>query len=393
MDSVKITKEVFMKKLIKCAATAAFFVAANSAAAIEGVKMKAIIDTTMGKITVELFDDKAPVTVENFVGLTEGTKEFVDIKTGQAAKRRFYDGLKFHRVIPEFMIQGGCPLGTGTGGPGYRFKDEISDLKFDRPGRLAMANSGPGTNGSQFFITEVPTPWLDGKHTIFGQVIVGQDIVNKIARVPKGPRDAIIQDITIKSIRIIRGMSGADSGPKGKTDAEKEAAISKKVIFVTAPVNFRDEEYFEPKKIIEAAGIKVVTVSLKTGTLAGMMGGKAESDGVLQDINPSEYEGVVFIGGSGAEIFWDNPSAQALARHFAENSKTVGAICTAPVTLEKAGVLKGKKVAAFPSVKKEFKSGTYTGNRIETDGRIVTAAGPEVAADFARAVLESLSKQ
>ncbi|MDI6756393.1 MAG: DJ-1/PfpI family protein [Endomicrobiia bacterium] len=187
-------------------------------------------------------------------------------------------------------------------------------------------------------------------------------------------------------------MSAA-AGLKGKTDAPKETARLKKVIFVTAPVNFRDEEYFEPKKIIEAAGIKVVTVSLKTGTLAGMMGGKTESDGIIQDINPSEYEGVVFIGGSGAEIFWDNPSAHALARHFAENSKTVGAICAAPVTLEKAGVLKGKKVAAFPSVKKEFKSGTYTGNRIETDGRIVTAAGPEVAADFAKAVLESLSKQ
>jgi peptidyl-prolyl cis-trans isomerase B (cyclophilin B) len=123
--------------------------------------LTATIQTTKGDIRLTLFPDKAPLTVLNFVNL---------------AKRGFYDGLKFHRVIPDFMIQGGCPLGTGTGGPGYRFKDEFSkDLRHDKPGMLSMANAGPGTNGSQFFITHVPTPWLDDKHAIFGQVVGPED--------------------------------------------------------------------------------------------------------------------------------------------------------------------------------------------------------------------------
>ncbi len=168
-------------------------------------KMYAIFETSMGKMVFELFHEKAPITVENFIALAEGKKEFINTKTGTPLKRKFYDGLKFHRVIPEFMIQGGCPLGNGMGGPGYKFKDEISDLKFDKPGRLAMANSGPDTNGSQFFITEVPTPWLDGRHTIFGQVIEGQDIVNKIARVQRGPRDMPLNDILINRVTIQRG--------------------------------------------------------------------------------------------------------------------------------------------------------------------------------------------
>ena len=123
--------------------------------------LTATIQTTKGNIRLRLFPDKAPLTVLNFVNLS---------------KKGFYDGLTFHRVIPDFMIQGGCPLGTGTGGPGYRFKDEFSkDLRHDKAGRLSMANSGPGTNGSQFFITHVPTPWLDDKHTIFGEVVSGED--------------------------------------------------------------------------------------------------------------------------------------------------------------------------------------------------------------------------
>ena len=143
--------------------------------------MNAVIETSLGTIRIELFPDKAPKTVANFAGLAEGTKEFTDIKTGKKIKKKFYDGLIFHRVIPEFMIQGGCPAGEGTGGPGYKFEDEIDpELKFDKSGRLAMANSGPGTNGSQFFITEVSTPWLNGNHTIFGQVTDGMDVVKKI---------------------------------------------------------------------------------------------------------------------------------------------------------------------------------------------------------------------
>ncbi len=168
-------------------------------------KMKAIIETSMGNIEVELFAEESPITVENFVGLAEGKKEFIDPKTGEKTKRRFYDGLTFHRVIPEFMIQGGCPLGTGTGGPGYKFQDETNNgLSFDKPGLLAMANAGPNTNGSQFFITEVKTPWLTGHHTIFGQVVSSKDldIVKKIARVDADLSDKPLDDVIIKKIII-----------------------------------------------------------------------------------------------------------------------------------------------------------------------------------------------
>ena len=164
----------------------------------------AILDTTLGEITIELFPDKAPVTVENFVGLANGTKEFVDPKSRERTKRAYYDGLGFHRVIPNFMIQGGCPLGTGTGGPGYNFKDEFTkDLSFDKPGRLAMANAGPGTNGSQFFITVAATNWLDNKHTIFGQVVKGMDVVDKIVNTPRGPNDKPKTPVVMNSVKIV----------------------------------------------------------------------------------------------------------------------------------------------------------------------------------------------
>ena len=169
----------------------------------ETKRMNAIIETSQGTITIELFPDKAPKTVENFIALAEGKKEFTDIKTGKKVTKRFYDGLTFHRVIPDFMIQAGCPLGTGTGGPGYKFEDEIdSSLKFDKPGRLAMANAGPNTNGSQFFITEVSTPWLNGNHTIFGQVTQGMDVVKKIARTEVDFSGRPVNPVIIKSITI-----------------------------------------------------------------------------------------------------------------------------------------------------------------------------------------------
>jgi peptidyl-prolyl cis-trans isomerase A (cyclophilin A) len=143
----------------------------------------ATFKTSMGDIVVKLLPEKAPNTVANFLGLAEGTKEWTDPRSGQKTKTPLYDGTIFHRVIPDFMIQGGDPLGTGTGGPGYRFADEIGpDNKFSKPGLLAMANAGPGTNGSQFFITEVPTPWLDKGHTIFGEVVKGGELVPKITR-------------------------------------------------------------------------------------------------------------------------------------------------------------------------------------------------------------------
>ena len=146
-------------------------------------QMYATFKTSMGDIVVKLMPEKAPKTVENFVGLAEGTKKWTDPKTGMPASKPLYDGTVFHRVIPDFMIQGGDPLGSGMGGPGYKFEDEIGpDNKFDRPYLLAMANAGPNTNGSQFFITEVPTPHLNRGHTIFGEVVKGGDLVPKIAR-------------------------------------------------------------------------------------------------------------------------------------------------------------------------------------------------------------------
>jgi len=163
----------------------------------------AIFHTTMGDFTVKLFPDKTPETVANFVGLATGTKEYTDRKTGDKKKGKFYDGLSFHRVIPNFMIQGGRPLGTGTGDPGYKFKDEFdSSLKFNKKGLLAMANSGPGTNGSQFFITVKKTPWLNNKHTIFGEVVEGYDIVKKMSRVKTARGDKPVKPLLIESLEI-----------------------------------------------------------------------------------------------------------------------------------------------------------------------------------------------
>ena len=164
----------------------------------------AVIQTTKGSITLKLFPEKAPKTVENFVGLATGSKEWTDPKTGKKMKRKpLYNGTVFHRVIPDFMIQGGDPLGQGTGGPGYSFEDETQPSdSFDKPGILAMANAGPNTNGSQFFITVKPTPWLNGKHTIFGEVTEGMDVVNKIVNAPRGPDDKPKTPIKIKKITL-----------------------------------------------------------------------------------------------------------------------------------------------------------------------------------------------
>jgi peptidyl-prolyl cis-trans isomerase A (cyclophilin A) len=165
----------------------------------------AIFETSQGNIVVRLLEKEAPKTVENFVGLAEGTKEFTDARTGKKEKRPFYDGLIFHRVIPKFMIQGGCPQGTGMGDPGYRFADEFHpSLKHSKAGKLSMANSGPGTNGSQFFITVAPTPWLDNKHTIFGEVVEGQDVADKISNVPRDGSDRPHTAVTIKKLQIER---------------------------------------------------------------------------------------------------------------------------------------------------------------------------------------------
>ncbi len=169
-------------------------------------------DTSKGKIVCQLEFEKTPLTVASFVGLAEGTKQYS--RDGSAPKKQdkpFYDGLNFHRVIPNFMIQGGCPEGRGTGGPGYKFKDEcLPELKHAGPGILSMANSGPRSNGSQFFITHVATPWLDGKHTVFGKVIEGQDVVNKIAMGDK-----------LNSLKIVRVGEKAKAFKGDQADFEK----------------------------------------------------------------------------------------------------------------------------------------------------------------------------
>ena len=167
----------------------------------------ALFTTSEGNFKVRLFDEDVPKTVANFADLAEGTKEFTDPATGQKTKRPFYDGLVFHRVIQGFMIQGGDPLGTGTGGPGYKFADEFSaKLRHTKPGLLSMANAGPNTNGSQFFITLAATPWLDNKHSIFGEVVEGMDVVQKIGATPTlKPNDRPAKPITMTSVKIERG--------------------------------------------------------------------------------------------------------------------------------------------------------------------------------------------
>lgn len=168
-------------------------------------QLVATLSTNYGDIAISLFPNHAPKTVANFVGLAEGTKQWTDPRTRKPSNERFYDGLGFHRVIPNFMIQGGCPLGTGTGGPGYQFADEFHpELSFDRPYLLAMANAGPGTNGSQFFVTVAATPWLNRKHTIFGEVAddASRSVVDTIAGVRTGPQDKPIEPVVISSVTI-----------------------------------------------------------------------------------------------------------------------------------------------------------------------------------------------
>ncbi|NBR65156.1 MAG: peptidylprolyl isomerase [Micrococcales bacterium] len=165
----------------------------------------AILHTNHGAIKVNLFGLAAPVTVANFIGLADGTKEWTHPRTGaKNTNKPLYSGVIFHRIIPGFMIQGGDPTGTGMGGPGYNFNDEISEQNFKEPYKLAMANAGPGTNGSQFFITVAETGWLYGKHTVFGEVAddVSRSVVDKIAAVPTGPGDKPLDDVIIESITI-----------------------------------------------------------------------------------------------------------------------------------------------------------------------------------------------
>jgi peptidyl-prolyl cis-trans isomerase A (cyclophilin A) len=161
--------------------------------------------TSEGTFTVRLMPDHAPMTVENFVGLAKGTKPWTDPRNGSSSSGPYYDGTIFHRVIDNFMIQGGDPTGSGTGGPGYTFEDETPDdgPRFDRPGLLAMANAGPNTNGSQFFVTVAPTEWLSGKHTIFGEVTDGYEVVERISKAPTRGQDRPATDVVLERIEVV----------------------------------------------------------------------------------------------------------------------------------------------------------------------------------------------
>jgi peptidylprolyl isomerase len=196
--------------LVLSATTAAFADPVDDATAADGIY--AVFETTLGTFVCRLEPTKVPVTVGNFVGLAEGTKEFRDPRTGAMVHRRFYDGLKFHRVLPSFVVQGGDPKGDGTGGPGYEFIDEFDpSLHFDAAGMLAMANAGPDKNGSQFFVTLAATPHLNGRHSIFGGVILGMDVVQAMAKQPRTGLDRSIPvtDIVMRKVRIVRSGDAA----------------------------------------------------------------------------------------------------------------------------------------------------------------------------------------
>jgi len=258
MKRVLIIMSMFLLSISAC----------NSDYGIVNDGIYAVFITNMGDFTCELFSDKSPITVANFVGLAEGTREFVDASTNEKLKRPFYNGLTFHRVIKDFVIQGGCPLGNGTGNPGYNFLDEVNNgLKFDSSGYLAMANSGPNTNGSQFFITLNPTPHLNDRHTIFGKVISGMDIVTKISEINVDKSNMPFKDIVIKKIKIVKKGEEFE-----KFDAEKVFATKDKEFEKLEEVKkMQEKEFLKQLGIIEdqiietKIGLKYVIKKKGTG--------------------------------------------------------------------------------------------------------------------------------
>jgi peptidyl-prolyl cis-trans isomerase A (cyclophilin A) len=198
-----------LKRLFICLALSLAILSSGAAQEKKG-PLYATLRTSMGDIVIQLHEDKAPKTVANFVDLATGNKEWTEPKTREKVKKPLYNGTIFHRVIPGFMIQGGDPLGNGTGGPGYRFEDEFHpELKHSKAGILSMANAGPNTNGSQFFITHKATPWLDGRHSVFGEVVKGQNVVDAIVNVPRDPRDRPVKEVVLQEIVVSRGSFDA----------------------------------------------------------------------------------------------------------------------------------------------------------------------------------------
>ncbi|MDM1547358.1 peptidylprolyl isomerase [Empedobacter falsenii] len=224
--------------------------------------------TNHGAMTIKLYEEEAPMTVANFVGLAEGTKE----NKAKAKGVPFYDGIIFHRVIKDFMIQGGDPDGIGTGGPGYDFEDEFDPaLKHDKKGVLSMANSGPATNGSQFFITEVPTPWLDGRHTIFGQVVEGLDVVDSIANVEKTPSDKPVVPVVIEKVEIARKgdkyakYNGAEAFEAAKANHAKKQAEAEAKAKAEKDAEIARQKELEAKAQSTPSGLKYVILEEGNG--------------------------------------------------------------------------------------------------------------------------------
>ncbi|MBA5628479.1 peptidylprolyl isomerase [Moheibacter lacus] len=248
-----------MKKLITILTVAALVTSCSTVKIPESMSKEeysslkdglyAQMETNKGNMTIELFEQEAPLTVANFVGLAEGTKE----NKAKPLGTPYYDGIVFHRVIKDFMIQGGDPDGKGTGGPGYDFADEFfSDRKHDKKGILSMANAGPGTNGSQFFITEVPTPWLDGKHTIFGQVVDGLDVIDTIANVKKGAQDRPVEDVVINHVHIIKKGDQYKKYDGGEAFAKAEAAHEAKLAEINAKAQAEKDKEIQRQKDLTA---------------------------------------------------------------------------------------------------------------------------------------------
>ena len=224
--------------------------------------------TNHGAMTIKLYEEQAPMTVANFVGLAEGKKE----NKAKAKGVPFYDGIVFHRVIKDFMIQGGDPDGIGTGGPGYDFEDEFdASLVHDKKGVLSMANSGPGTNGSQFFITEVPTPWLDNRHSIFGQVVEGLDVVDSIANVEKTPNDKPVVPVVIEKVEIARKgdkyakYDGVEAFEAAKANHSKKQAEAEAKVKAEKDAEIARQKELEAKALSTPSGLKYVILEEGTG--------------------------------------------------------------------------------------------------------------------------------
>lgn len=244
----------------------------------------AVIDTTKGQIVLSLEFKKVPMTVSNFVGLAEGT---LNLKN---PGKPYYDGLKFHRVIKDFMIQGGCPKGNGTGGPGYNFPDEFDkDLRHDSAGVLSMANAGPGTNGSQFFITHVPTPWLDGKHSVFGHVVEGQDVVNAIAQ------NDVIKKVTIERVGAEAEAFGVTKQSFSELVRMAAEADLKRLDEEEKQINAQIEKRW-PGAVRTASGLRYVIIQEGSGTECPKMGQKVKCHYTGTLLNGKMFDSSVLRG-------------------------------------------------------------------------------------------------